>query len=56
VVEGARLESVYAPKAYPGFESLSLRFLYFKMARLEKDGPFIFMSEILQLSPKNFGR
>ena len=25
VVEGARLESVYAPKAYRGFESLSLR-------------------------------
>jgi hypothetical protein len=25
VVEGARLESVYRPKAYRGFESLSLR-------------------------------
>ncbi len=25
VVEGARLESVYMPKAYQGFESLSLR-------------------------------
>ena len=25
VVEEARLESVYTPKAYPGFESLSLR-------------------------------
>ena len=25
VVEGARLESVYTPKAYRGFESLSLR-------------------------------
>ncbi len=25
MVEGARLESAYTPKAYPGFESLSLR-------------------------------
>ena len=25
MVEGARLESEYAPKAYPGFESLPLR-------------------------------
>ena len=25
VVEEARLESVYTPKGYPGFESLSLR-------------------------------
>ena len=25
MVEGARLESVYRPKAYRGFESLSLR-------------------------------
>ena len=25
MVEGARLESVYAPKAYLGFESLTLR-------------------------------
>ena len=25
MVEGARLESVYTPKGYPGFESLSLR-------------------------------
>ena len=25
VVEGARLESVYTPKVYRGFESLSLR-------------------------------
>jgi len=25
VVEGARLESVYTPKGYRGFESLSLR-------------------------------
>ena len=25
VVEGARLESVYTPKVYPGFESQSLR-------------------------------
>ena len=28
VVEEARLESVYTPKAYRGFESLSLRFKY----------------------------
>jgi hypothetical protein len=28
VVEGARLESEYAPKAYPGFESLPLRQLF----------------------------
>ena len=27
VVEGARLESEYTPKAYPGFESLPLRHL-----------------------------
>ncbi|MEY4203841.1 MAG: hypothetical protein RL013_1544, partial [Bacteroidota bacterium] len=26
VVEGARLESVYTPKGYPGFESLTLRY------------------------------
>ena len=26
VVEGARLESVYTPKGYQGFESLSLRY------------------------------
>ncbi len=26
MVEGARLESVYTPKGYPGFESLTLRF------------------------------
>ena len=28
VVEEARLESVYTPKAYRGFESLPLRFKY----------------------------
>jgi CubicO group peptidase (beta-lactamase class C family) len=28
VVEGARLESEYAPKAYPGFESLPLRHIW----------------------------
>ncbi|MEO0008164.1 MAG: hypothetical protein RJA20_2360, partial [Bacteroidota bacterium] len=26
MVEGARLESVYTPKGYPGFESLTLRY------------------------------
>ncbi len=28
MVEGARLESVYAPKAHQEFESLTLRLLY----------------------------
>lgn len=28
MVEGARLEIVYTPKGYPGFESLSIRHLY----------------------------
>jgi hypothetical protein len=31
VVEGARLESEYAPKAYPGFESLPLRQSVFRL-------------------------
>ena len=30
MVEGARLESVYTPKGYQGFESLTLR-IYIKM-------------------------
>ena len=45
MVEGARLESVYRPKAYRGFESLSLRktieklvvrlaFLFYKRQKL----------------------
>jgi hypothetical protein len=32
VVEGARLESVYTPKVYRGFESLSLRQSHQKLA------------------------
>ena len=32
MVEGARLESVYTPKAYRGFESLSLRHYLFREA------------------------
>jgi translation initiation factor IF-1 len=34
VVEGARLESEYAPKAYPGFESLPLRHLSCRSASI----------------------
>ena len=47
MVEGARLEIVYTPKGYPGFESLSIRHLYktlnnvvrgyFEKADLEKE-------------------
>ena len=36
VVEEARLESLYTPKAYRGFESLSLRFRYSEMNIREK--------------------
>jgi hypothetical protein len=38
VVEGARLESVYTPKAYRGFESLSLRHLFLETAFLAVSG------------------
>ena len=36
VVEGARLESEYTSKAYPGFESLPLRHFAFFMDRDER--------------------
>ncbi len=39
VVEEARLESVYTPKGYRGFESLGLR----KQNILQSGGCFVFM-------------
>ena len=37
LAEGARLEIVYAPKAYPGFESLPLRHLPYYIYPLRKE-------------------
>ncbi len=41
VVEGARLESVYMPKAYQGFESLSLRHIVIFPRPLLSKNPLI---------------
>jgi hypothetical protein len=58
VVEGARLESVYRPKAYRGFESRSLRqrikklavrLAFFVSTHVKK---LAFVSEVKQKKPK----